>query len=144
MRSHNRSEHPARQADLLQQDIRDIRGNLGSLIGELNERRRRALDVRFQLRRHPLRAMLTSLAFFGAVGAAGGALALAAARRRRRRLLRGRLRALRGAFRRMMADPDRVAKESPNIGLKILAAGGTSAASVLARRFAQKLGSRRA
>jgi hypothetical protein len=127
---------PARRADNLQQDIQSIRGNLGDLIHELDYRRRRAMDFRGHVRRHPVPVIVGAVA---AVGMIVGAFALAANRRRNRRTRRARWHGLREAVQRMMEHPERVAKEGPNVGLKILAAGGTTAASLLVKRLALRL-----
>jgi hypothetical protein len=126
---------PARSADRLLEDIQVIRGNLGSLIGELDQRRRRAFDVRLQVRRHPLVAVATVTLLAGMVG---GAIALGISMRRRHRTPRARLHSLREAVQRMLHDPDRVARVEPSVGRKILAAGGAAAASTLAKRLAQR------
>src|SRR5262249_35274466 len=103
---------------------------------ELKERRRRAMDVRYQAHRHPVGALAACASIIGALG---GAIALAIARRRRRRSPRARLHALRLAVRRMLEHPDHVARVSPSTGRKIPAAGGSAAASVLGKRMARKL-----
>jgi hypothetical protein len=74
-----------------------------------------------------------------AVGLIAGAFAFAASRRRHRRTRRARWHGLREAMQRMMEHPERVAKEGPNVGLKILAAGGSTAASLLIKRLALRL-----
>jgi hypothetical protein len=130
------SADPTRRADYLQQDIQAIRGNLGELIRELDYRRRRAMDFRGHFRRHPVPTILGAVAV---LGLAAGAVALSISRRRHHHEPRARLGALRLALGRMMEHPDRVAKENPNLALKILAAGGSSAASVLAKRLALRL-----
>jgi len=126
---------PARAADRLAEEIQVIRGNLGSLIDELDQRRRRAFDVRLQVRRHPVAAIATMTLLAGMVG---GAIALGLALRRHRRTPRARLHSLREAMQRMLHDPDRVARIEPSVGRKILAAVGAAAASTLAKRLAQR------
>ena len=130
---------PARAADRLLEDIHTIRGNLGSLIGELDQRRRRAFDVRLQARRHPVATVAAAVAVLGMLG---GAIALGLSLRRRRRSPRARAHALREALERMIRDPRRVAKESPSVGRKILAAGGTAVASALGKQMIQRLAGR--
>lgn len=127
---------PAREADLLHDDIRRIRGNLGQLIDELDARRRHAMDVRMQVRRHPVVTAAVAVALLGVVG---GAIALGVSRRRRRRTPAARLHGLRLALARMAEKPDSVAKPEPTVGRKIAASGGSAAAGVLAKHLAQRL-----
>ena len=122
--------------DSLERDIEQIRGNLGGLIGELDHRRHEAFDLRRQLRRHGLFFGLTLLAV---VGLATSGILIYRERARRRRALPARLRRLRVAVRRMVAQPERVAEPQPRVGKKILAAGGTAIASVIGRRVAQRI-----
>jgi hypothetical protein len=44
---------PSKQADRIENDIMSIQDRIGDLIGELNTRRKDALDIKFQLRKHP-------------------------------------------------------------------------------------------
>jgi hypothetical protein len=124
------------QAERLQHDIEAIRGNLGGLVSELRERGREAVDVRLQVRRHGVAVGLGALAVAALVA---GGIALHRARERRRQTLPARLRRLREAVARMMDDPDRVAEARPRVSRKIAASGGSAAASVLAKRIAQRL-----
>jgi chromosome segregation ATPase len=58
------------EPDDLEQQIRELRAELGELVHELDRRRHAAFDVREQLRRHP-----------GAVAVVAGSIALIVARR---------------------------------------------------------------
>jgi hypothetical protein len=134
------SNHHRPMPEGLQTEIRGIRGNLGELLDELGDRRRRAVDIRWQMHRRPVSVVLGMLACLGLIV---GAVALVRARRRHRRSPRGRLYRLTRAARRAIENPDKVAKVAPSVGLKILAAGGASAVSVLAKRLAERTLKRR-
>lgn len=134
--NHHGEASPTQQADSLVNEIDEIRGNLDGLIDELDHRRHELLDVRLQLRRHAVAVIVGAVALAGLVAKE---IALAVHRGRQRRTLRARLGRLRTAVARMIDDPDRVAKESPNVGKKILAAGATAAASIFGKRFARRL-----
>jgi hypothetical protein len=123
-------------AERLQRDIEAIRGELGGLVGELDHRRHELFDFRLQLRRH---AVAFGVGALVAAGLVAGGVALGVMRRRRRQRLPARLRRLRTAVARMIDAPDKVAKPAPNTGRKIAAAGGSAAASVVAKRLAARL-----
>jgi hypothetical protein len=115
-------------------DIDRLRGELGRLVSELDRRRHEALDVRLQLRRHPLAAVLAASA---AALVLGGLVALAVGRRRRRRSPMHRAREVRGALARLLDHPDRVAAET-TLTDKILGAAGVVAATALTRRLVDR------
>lgn len=56
------------EADFLEKDLTKIRRRLGDVVEELDERRRRALDWRLQVRRHKWALGATLLASAGVVG----------------------------------------------------------------------------
>ena len=120
----------------LQQEIEDIRENIGGLVTELDHRRHEMFDVGLQVRRHGVTLAIAGVALIGL--AAGGVL-LARHRARARRRLPARAARVRQALARLVDHPERQAPPPPSIGLKILAAAGAAAASVLARRLAQRL-----
>jgi hypothetical protein len=126
----------APDVDSLERDIREIRGNLGGLIGELDHRRHEAFDLRRQLRRH---GVMLGLGVLAAAGLIATGILFHRERERRRRSLPARVAALRQAVRRMIADPDRVVESRPRVRNKILAAAGASVASVAGRRLAQRI-----
>jgi hypothetical protein len=127
---------PGARADELELEVEAIRGNLGELVSELDQRRHHLFDVRRQARQHPL---VFALACLGLGGLVFSTLALAVHARRRRRSPLVRAVGFRRAMRRAAAHPDRVARDTPRLGKKILAAGGAAAASEIARRLARKL-----
>ncbi len=63
---------------LLERQIEGLRGELSGLVGELDRRRREAVDIPLQIRRHPL-------SFAAVVLSAAGLIAGIVALRRRRR-----------------------------------------------------------
>ncbi len=109
-------------------EIEMLRQDLGSLLSELDRRRRELLDLRLQARRHPVVVAVAA----GAAALMLGGL-LAAAVRRRRRPPR-RIREARRALARLLDHPERVAAE-PNALARIATAAGIAAGSALARRL---------
>ena len=92
---------------------------------------------RRQIKRHALPV----IGGFVALAAAVAAVTVWAIRRRiRRHRLMPRLHRLRGAVGRMVAKPDRVARENPNVVRKIAAAAGTTAATMLAKKLMKRAG----
>jgi hypothetical protein len=131
------THEPARSADVaaLERQIVDIRGNLTVLVDELQRRRHEALDVRLQLRRHPL--VLTGVAL-GLGGLVTLAVMALARRHRRRQTLGDRWRRLRRGLKHIVADPDAsTGHERP--WRRVLAAAGTAAAAQAGRRLARRL-----
>ena len=123
---------PKDSADALEKEIVDVRENIGRLAGEL-DRRRHAL---FDLRRHPLPLALAAVAV-AAIGA--GVIAFGMSRRHRRASIADRYRRLRAALGRASHNPERVARPAPGVGRKVMAAGGSAAAAVVAKELARRL-----
>lgn len=126
----------------LEKDVERIRDNIGALIGELNQRRHDAFDLKLQFRRHTRGFVVVVAALVCSIA---GSIAFALARRRRRRSLTGRARRLqmamhrlRRTFGRIVAHPDRL-EHGPGVTRKVAAAGGAAMASVLGKRLAQRL-----
>jgi hypothetical protein len=118
---------PDRDPQELEERVDAIRGDLGSLVSELERRRHRA--------GRPLLIVASTTLALAALGA-GGLLYW--------RHLRGRsdrLRAFAAALRRSVAHPERVAakRDQPSLAKKIAASAVAAAASVAARRAAQRL-----
>jgi hypothetical protein len=128
----------ARGAEL-QREIERIRGDLARTVGELDRRRHALTDVPGQLRRHPGPVVLLAAAV---LGLAAGAITWGVARRRRRNEIGARLGRLREALERMVAKPNRVATDL-GVGRKIVAAAGTAAASLLAKKLVARALERR-
>jgi hypothetical protein len=120
----------------LERDIEVVRNDLGMVAGELDRRRHELFDVRRQLTRHPLAIALIAGA---ALGIAAAGIALARSRRRRYHDVGERFGRVREAIQRMSRHPERAARPTPSAGRRIATAGGTAAASVLARQLTQRL-----
>lgn len=125
-----------KRADELQHEIEEIRDNIGGLVSELDHRRHDFLDVGSQVRRHGLSLALGGLAV---VGLAAGGVLLARRRLRTRRRLPVRVARIGQALVRLVGHPERQSPPPESVGLKILAAAGAAAASVLARRLMQRV-----
>jgi hypothetical protein len=123
-----------KRSDELQQEIAEIRDNIGGLVSELDHRRHDIFDVGSQVRRHGLSLALGGLAL---VGLAAGGVLLARRRVRARRSVPVRVARIGQALVRLVDHPERQSPPPQSIGLKILAAAGAAAASVLARRLMQ-------
>lgn len=119
------------KAEALQRDIDRIRSEVANTVGELDRRRHDLLDVRGQLRRHPLPIALVAAAL---LGVAAGGIALGVMHQRRRQRLGARLERLQEALGRMVAKPNRVATDQ-GVGRKIVAAAGAAAASLTAKKL---------
>ena len=121
----------------LELNVELVRQRLDATIRELDRRRHDAFDVRRQLRRRALPVIGGMVALAATVAA----LTVWAVRRRiARHRLRPKLQRLRYAVGRMIAKPDRVAREHPNVVRKIAAAAGTTAASMLAKKLMKRAG----
>jgi hypothetical protein len=124
----------SRVEDLASQ-MHGVRADFEHLLGELQERRRSATDLKLQARRHPQAA--------GILGAlVVGALALfVRSKLRRRRELRdplARRRRLRSAFAKMAEDPDRVRVDGQGMFRHMATAAGTAFLTSFARRMASE------
>jgi hypothetical protein len=119
----------------LEHEISTLREEIGDLVGELDRRRQDAFDLRLQLRRHPLAAVVAGATVAALVG---GAVALAVHNGRRRRSTSYKAHQLRVAMDRMMEHPERVARGAPPPSEKILAAIGTAAATLLVKRALER------
>jgi len=121
----------------LELNVELVRQRLDATIRELDRRRHDAFDVRRQLRRHALPVIGGIVALTATVAA----LTVWALRRRiARHRLRPKMQRLRRAVGRMVAKPDRVARENPNVVRKIAAAAGTTAATMLAKKLMRRAG----
>jgi hypothetical protein len=131
------AEHPApgEKAEALQDDIEEIRGRLGGMVGELDHRRHDLFDVRKKVARHAVPLVLTGMALLGVVGAG---IALAIRRRRQRESFGARLQRLRRALARMIEKPERVAS-APRPERKIATAAAAALASVVTKRLAERV-----
>jgi hypothetical protein len=126
---------PARDPRAIEREIRGHRGELSTLVGELNRRRQELTDVKLQLRRHGM-GVATGLLATGAVIV--GSFLYARWRARRYNSLIARGGRLREAVGRMIDRPERVASE-PTVGQRLLASAGSAAAAVLIKAILERL-----
>jgi hypothetical protein len=119
----------------LEGDVERIRSNLGDLVGELNHRRKDALDLRLQFRHHAGRLFLVGALVLAMVA---GGIVLMSVRRRRRRSVRGRADRLGKALRRALAHPEHLAERRPSVPRKIAAAGGSALAAAVGKSLAKR------
>ena len=115
-------------------EIDVLRHELGGLVAELDRRRHEALDLRLQLRRHPVLAATVATV---AALLVGGAIAVAVRNAERRRRPAARAKEVRAALTRLVDHPRRVAAE-PSIGNKIATAVGVALATALAKRLVDR------
>lgn len=112
-------------------EIDVIRGELGGLVAELDRRRHEALDLRLQVRRHPV---LIATAASVAALVVGGAVAVLVHQARERRRPARRARDLRDALGRLVEHPREVGSQ-PSIGNKVVTAVGVAVATTLVKRL---------
>jgi hypothetical protein len=125
---------PRKAAREIESEILDVRSRLDKELAELDRRRHELTDVRLQVRRHPMVAVVAGVTVLAVVG--GVAYAVWAARQRQKPLSKaGRLRE---AISRMVDKPHKVAKSEPTVPKKILAAIGTAAATMLTKKLLER------
>ena len=127
----------AKSSAELEDEIQTIRGEMTDIVGELDTRRHEMLDVRVQIRRHPVRFAVAA----GIVaGIAIGAIALARWRRSRERRPLEQLSHLLMALRRVVVHPEAVARADRRRGIpgRLAVALGTAGAR-LAFDYARQL-----
>ncbi|HEU4438571.1 MAG TPA: hypothetical protein VFT36_04945 [Methylomirabilota bacterium] len=130
------TETPAsRDPRVIEREIRGHRGELSTLVGELNRRRHELTDVKLQLRRHTL-GIATSVLAGGLVLA--GSVAYARWRTRQYNTLAARSGRLREAMGRMIDRPERVATE-PTAAQRVLASAGSALAAILIKLVIERL-----
>jgi hypothetical protein len=122
-------------SDQLLGDIQSIRGHLDELVGELSRRGHQALDLRRQLRRHPLGFVLGAIALCGLVG---GAVAVSLARRRRARAVPPLSRLRRGLARRLDDGEPRGRRNRRDLGHRMLVSAGEAAAALVVKQLGQR------
>jgi hypothetical protein len=116
-------------------EIEVLRGDIGSLVSELDRRRHELFDLRLQAKRHPVVVMAAAAT---AALVVGGLLAVAVRARRDRHRPSVRAREVRDALARLLDHPDRVAAETSVLD-KVLAAAGVAAGTTLARRLVNRM-----
>lgn len=119
-----RAANPERESDRLEHEVDVARARLGDLVVELERRGRK------------LRTPAIAIAAGVVALSIGGAVAWRRYTYRHRRRSRARL--LQDMWTRAAKHPERVAAEKPNVALKILAAVGTTAATMGTRALMKK------
>jgi hypothetical protein len=119
----------------LEQEVIAARAGLDRLVGELDRRRHALFDVQGQLRQHPVPIILGTLAVAAAIG---GTITLLVMRQRRRSAWPRRVQRLRRSIGAAIRHPERNHDE-PTAQHKIIVAGGTAAASLLAKAMTKRL-----
>ena len=123
----------------IEREIWNIRGNISDLIHELDCRRREALDVRLQFRRHPVTATAVAVALLGGLALVATLVVHRVHLRRERHRLPSRLGRLRAGLGRLIEDPDAVAPRQPSLQRRVATAGGGALATQLGRQLAKRL-----
>jgi hypothetical protein len=116
-------------SEQLENEVESIRGTIGQIASELDQRRRDLVNWRLQVRRHA-RAIVSAAA--GVIVLLGATATLGALRGRRRPSLFAKAGRLREAFARIMEHPERVARRPPGIANQALAAAAASLSGALA------------
>lgn len=116
-------------------EIETLRGQLATLVAELDRRRQEAFDIGLQVRRHPA---AIAVAAVGAALVVGGVVALAVRRNRKRHELKTRAREVRRALGAIVKDPYNVAKDS-TLTEKLVATAGTTVVTLLVKRVLDQL-----
>ena len=125
------SGEPRKAARELETEITEVRSRLDRSLAELDRRRHELTDVRLQVRRHPLVAVVAGATVVALLG--GVAYAVWASRQRNKPISKARR--LKHALSRMIDEPQKVAKSEPTVPEKILAAAGTAAATMLVKKM---------
>lgn len=122
------------QVSRVSAEIDGLRGELGTLVAELDRRRHELFDVGLQVRRHPV---AVAIAAATAALVLGGLVAVMVRGRRDRRRPTVRAREARRALARLLDHPDRVAAEQ-SVVQRVVAAAGVAAGSALAKRMVDR------
>jgi hypothetical protein len=127
------------EAEAIEREIDGIRQNLDDLVNELDHRRHQLNPV-VLIRHHPVVLAAAGVVLLGALASS---VTLFRARQRKARktynFLAGRGRRLGVALGRLTRDSEAAVPASPSVGRRVLAAGVSAAAAVVARRMVQRL-----
>jgi hypothetical protein len=138
--SRGKTNGTQRESDRLRADIDATHHRLEGLLGELDRRRREALDVRLQMSRHPLVFVAGAALALGVLGG-GTALAIARVRQQRRRRRSPATRLLRLW---QLSSGRRAIGPAPSARLGWLAMRAANlAVAILVRQFARRTIARR-
>jgi hypothetical protein len=115
-------------------EIEGLRGELGSLVAELDRRRHEAFDLGLQARRHPVAVIVAASAVALVVG---GLIAAAVRSRRQHRRPAVRARETRRALARLLEHPQRVAADQ-SVLQKVVGAVAATAGTAIAKRLVDR------
>jgi len=122
--------------DTIEHEVEDVRRNITTIVSELDRRRHEWVDWRFQVRRH---AGALGVAAAGVLLALGATVGFGIWRRRRNDKPMIKARRWRQAFSRALSNPELVARPSPTIGKKALAAAASAVAGATAKAVANRV-----
>lgn len=129
---------PTSRKEALRRDIEANRREVVRIVEELDQRRRDLMDARLQFRRHRTTILAGALGFALLAGTSAFLIV-------RRQQLRGRpsakARRLRYAVGRMIERPEYVARPSPSVRDKAMAAAASGASGIFAKKVAERLAS---
>ena len=129
-----RPKEPRKLARELEHDVEQARSSLDQSLAELDRRRHEVLDLRLQVRRHPVVAAVAGAMVLGVVG--GIVYAVWAAQQRNKTITKAQR--LREAISRMIDKPHKVAKSEPTVPEKVLGAIGTTAATIIVKKLLER------
>ncbi|HEY0707466.1 MAG TPA: hypothetical protein VGG33_11750 [Polyangia bacterium] len=127
---------PREETKELERKADAIRRDVDMLIREADKRRQQFFGVSSRLREHP--AVVIGAAGLIGMGVFGVSLLLKR-RYEQRHSLSGKLTALGAAMGRVAKKPERVGRQEPDLGYKLLMAAGTAVVGALARRGVTQL-----
>jgi hypothetical protein len=136
----NRVEEQPATADQLAEQVERSRERLDTLVAELDQRRHLGSRLRRALSDHKLWLVGAVVLVLAAVGTT---IPLLVRHRRQQRTIGARLQHLGLAVRRMVHDPEKVAKPTPDVGRKVLATAATSLTGMLVKRVGERALARR-
>jgi hypothetical protein len=118
----------------IEREIEYLRTRLDRSLAELDRRRHELTDIRLQMRKHPAVFIGAGVAVALMLGGVGFAIY----RSRKRDELPQKAKRLRIAFRRAVAEPEKVARAEPPVWQKMAAAVGTTIAVSLAKKMVER------
>jgi hypothetical protein len=123
-----------RQPREIERDIEHLRVRLDHSLAEIDRRRHELMDVRLQMRRHPLVFVGAGAVVVLLLGGVGYSIY----RSRKREELPEKARRIRIAFGRAVDEPHKVARGEAPVWEKIVAAVGVTVATTLAKKLVER------